>query len=46
MGRVTTMESSVQQIKEAQEGQNWKKEIMELIDTQLHTFEAQIDANI
>ena len=46
MGRVTAMESSVQKIKEAQEGQNLKKEIMELIITRLQTFEAQIDANI
>ena len=40
------MESTVQQIKEAQEGQNLKKEIMELINTRLQTFEAQIDVNI
>ena len=46
MGRVTAMESSVQKIKEAQEGQNLKKEIMELINTRLQTFEAQNDVNI
>ena len=46
MGRVTAMESSVQKIREAQEGQHLKKEILELVDTQLKTFEVQMDAKV
>ena len=46
LGRVTALESTVQKIKEAQEGQTLKKEIMELVNTRLQTFEAQIDANL
>ena len=46
MGRVTAMKSSVQQIREAQEGQNVKNEILELVDTQLQTLQAQIEAKV
>ena len=46
MGRVTAMESSVQKIREVQEGQNVKNEILELVDTQLQTLQAQIEAKV
>ena len=46
MGRVTAMESSVQKLREVQEGQDLKNEILVLVDTQLQTFQAQIDAKV
>ena len=46
MGRGTAMESSMQKIREAQEGQELKKEILALVNSQLKTFEAQIDGKV
>ena len=46
MGRVTAMESTVQRIREVQEGQDLKNEILVLMTTQLDTFEAQINAKV
>ena len=46
LGRVTAMESSVQQIREVQEGQKVKHEILELVDTQLQTLQAQIETKV
>ena len=46
MGRVTAMESTVQRIREVQEGQDLKNEILVLMTTRLDTFEAQLSAKI
>ena len=46
MGRVTAMESTVQRIREVQEGQDLKNEILVLMTTRLDTFEAQLNAKI
>ena len=43
---MTAMESSVQKIREAQEGKELKKEILELVEIQLQTHKAQIDAQV
>ena len=46
MGRVTAMESTVQRIREVQEGRDLKNEILVLMNTRLDTFEAQINAKM
>ena len=46
LGRVTALESSVQEVREAQQSQDMSKDIMDMITAQLQTFEAQIDAKI
>ena len=42
MGRVTAIESSVQKIREVQEGQDVKNEILTLVNTRLQTMETQV----
>ena len=46
LGRVTVLESSIQAIREDQQKQDLKKEVLELVTTQLQTFEAQVDARV
>ena len=46
MGRVTALESSVQKVREVQQGQDLKNEILALVDTQLQTLKAQIEASM
>ena len=45
LGRVTALESSVHEVREAQQ-QDRSKDIMDLVTAQLQTFESQIDAKI
>ena len=45
LGRMTALESSVQEVREAQQ-QDRSKDIMDMITAQLQTFESQIDAKI
>ena len=40
------MESSVQKIREVQEGQELKNEILALVDTQLQEMKAQVEASM
>ena len=46
LGRVSAMESSVQKIREVQEGQHVKNKILELVDTQLQIMQAQVEAKV
>ena len=46
MGRVIAMESTVQRIREVQEGQDLKNKILALVTTRLDTFEAQLNASM
>ena len=46
MGRVAAMETTVQRIREVQEGQDLKNEMLALVTTRMDTFETQLNASM